>query len=277
MRTRHDLAVSEGAVVAAAPAQGGRAPRGAAVPSRRRRWRNAGPTGCPTTRPRGPRGATWATRPSCGKTHARCGRGCCSSNWRRMSATAFAACSRTACSPALAALSLALGIGANTAIYSFMDAILLRSLPVADPASLIVVKWHSGPVNFGSGDQFVMHSIDGSTYRDPSGVIAAIFPFPAFERLREASAPVLSSLFAHKPAGGVNVIVKGEAELVQGRVRLRRLLPWPCRGAGGGAPDPWRRRSRRRRTGRGPERGIQPAPVRRCRPAPSGRRFSSTA
>ena len=44
---------------------------------------------------------------------------------------------------ALAALSLALGIGANTAIYSFMDAILLRSLPVADPASLVVLKWRS--------------------------------------------------------------------------------------------------------------------------------------
>ena len=46
---------------------------------------------------------------------------------------------------ALAALSLALGIGANTAIYSFMDAILLRSLPVSDPASLVVVKWQSKP------------------------------------------------------------------------------------------------------------------------------------
>ena len=44
---------------------------------------------------------------------------------------------------ALAALSLALGIGANTAIYSFMDAMLLRSLPVADPASLVVLKWRS--------------------------------------------------------------------------------------------------------------------------------------
>ena len=33
---------------------------------------------------------------------------------------------------ALAVLSLALGIGANTAIYSFMDSLLLRALPVAD-------------------------------------------------------------------------------------------------------------------------------------------------
>ena len=80
------------------------------------------------------------------RTHA-CGRGCCSSNWRRMSVTACAACSRTARSPRLATLSLALGIGANTAIYSFMDSILLRALPVADPASLVVVKWQSGPVN----------------------------------------------------------------------------------------------------------------------------------
>ena len=37
---------------------------------------------------------------------------------------------------ALTVLSLALGIGANTAIYSFMDAVLMRSLPVKDPALL---------------------------------------------------------------------------------------------------------------------------------------------
>jgi hypothetical protein len=37
---------------------------------------------------------------------------------------------------ALVALSLALGIGANTAIFSFMDSILMRSLPVSDPKSL---------------------------------------------------------------------------------------------------------------------------------------------
>jgi macrolide transport system ATP-binding/permease protein len=117
---------------------------------------------------------------------------------------------------ALAILSLALGIGANTAIYSFMDSILLRALPVSDPASLVVVKWRSAPFNFRAPNEFVMRSIDGSTYRDAAGVSAAIFPYPAFERLQEASAPVLSSLFAYKPAGSVNVMIKGEAELAQG-------------------------------------------------------------
>ena len=117
---------------------------------------------------------------------------------------------------ALAALSLALGIGANTAIYSFMDAILLRSLPVADPASLAVVKWRSKPIAWGSGPAFVLHSMDGSTDDDYSGTTAAIFPFGAFEHLRTASAPVLSSLFAYKPAGGMNVVVKGDADLARG-------------------------------------------------------------
>src|SRR5271165_4771657 len=46
---------------------------------------------------------------------------------------------------ALAVLSLALGIGANTTIYSFMESILLRSLPVTDPESLVVLNWHSRP------------------------------------------------------------------------------------------------------------------------------------
>jgi hypothetical protein len=49
------------------------------------------------------------------------------------------------CNPAftvLASLSLALGIGANTAIYSLMDALPMRQLPVGDPASLVLLKWH---------------------------------------------------------------------------------------------------------------------------------------
>ena len=45
-------------------------------------------------------------------------------------------------SPALtmvALLSLALGIGANTAIFSLLDAVMLRSLPVRDPAQLVLL------------------------------------------------------------------------------------------------------------------------------------------
>ena len=60
-----------------------------------------------------------------------------------------------------------------------------------------------------------MRSIDGSTTPTP-GITAAIFPFPAFERLQEASAPLLSSIFAYYPPGKVNVMIKGEAELAKG-------------------------------------------------------------
>jgi len=55
-------------------------------------------------------------------------------------------------SPAFAAtaiLTLALGIGANTSIFQLLDAVRLRSLPVADPASLVKVQIKGGLHDFG--------------------------------------------------------------------------------------------------------------------------------
>jgi predicted permease len=58
---------------------------------------------------------------------------------------------------AVAVLTLALGIGANTAIFSLLDQALLRSLPVRDPQKLVVLKatgdaWNGSSSNNGGED-----------------------------------------------------------------------------------------------------------------------------
>ena len=58
---------------------------------------------------------------------------------------AFRALRATPIVTAVAVLSLALGIGANTAMFSIMHSLLLRSLPVRDPQQLaVVVQGRSG-------------------------------------------------------------------------------------------------------------------------------------
>ncbi len=127
---------------------------------------------------------------------------------------------------ALAALSLALGIGANTAIYSFMDSILLRSLPVSDPGSLVVVNWHNRVKSRGT----VLHGGSGNIYDDQTGSTAGIFPYPVFELLRKSDA-IFASVFAYYPTRKVNLMVNGQAEMASGEY-VSRLFSRPRRAAG---------------------------------------------
>jgi macrolide transport system ATP-binding/permease protein len=112
----------------------------------------------------------------------------------------------------LAVLLLALGIGANTAIYSLMESILLRSLPVADPESLVVLNWHSPPP-FNASKQWahVMHGLQGLMWPGKKGVMASgIFPYPAFETLRQEN-PVFSTLFGYVNGLHHNLSIHGQA------------------------------------------------------------------
>src|SRR5438876_9711633 len=111
---------------------------------------------------------------------------------------------------ALAVLLLALGIGANTAIYSLMESILLRSLPVADPESLVVLNWHSRPPQEGSRE-WVIHWLQGLFWPGDKGtLVSGIFPYAAFETLREGN-PVFSTLFGYFDGLNRNLAVRGQA------------------------------------------------------------------
>jgi len=107
----------------------------------------------------------------------------------------------------MAALSLALGIGANTAIYSFMDSILLRALPVQQPESLVVLNWHS------KSHPEVAHSFSGSSFNDPkTGYTSGNFPYPFYDQLRD-NRTLFTFVFAFSNAGRPTLQVQGQADL----------------------------------------------------------------
>jgi predicted permease len=111
---------------------------------------------------------------------------------------------------ATAALSLALGIGANTAIYSFMDAILMRSLPVANPHQLAILRWHA------SRRPGVMRGANGSMYRyGKTGRESPNFPFATRQALGD-NPTLFSSMFGYAYGRDFNVMVGGEAETIPG-------------------------------------------------------------
>ena len=113
---------------------------------------------------------------------------------------------------ALAVLSLALGIGANTTIYSFMESILLRSLPVAGPESLVVLNWHSRPPQDGGKEPVhVMHGLQGMAWPGDKGdMVLGIFPYGAFDMLH-AENPVFSTLFGYFNGHNKTLAIRGQA------------------------------------------------------------------
>ena len=115
---------------------------------------------------------------------------------------------------AVAVLTLALGIGANTAIFSLIDALMLKSLPVQNPQELVLLLWsarHKPEINRsrGYGDcssEFVEEN--------PSG---CSFSPPFYDELR-AHSGMFSSLTAFGGEIELDLSGNGPASIVHGRV-----------------------------------------------------------
>src|SRR5215475_3617139 len=70
---------------------------------------------------------------------------------------------------AVAVMSLAIGIGANTAIFSIIDAILLKALPVRDPQELVILtnpNFSGVSDGMDSGERGLMSYVEFEQLRD---------------------------------------------------------------------------------------------------------------
>ncbi len=97
---------------------------------------------------------------------------------------------------AVAELTLALGIGANTAIFTLLDQALIRSLPVSHPEQLVRLQFtglHAGNINFYGGDD---HDY---------------FSYPMYRELRDKNVAFVGLIANSEAQVGVNW--KNQAEL----------------------------------------------------------------
>ena len=123
---------------------------------------------------------------------------------------------------AMTVLILGLGIGANTAIFSFVDGIMLRGLPVRAPDELVLFEWRAR--NEPKTDLMMSHgdcsSVEtGAQARTPTGdpLAGCSFSFPFFEALRGRS-DLFAGITAFTEAPSILVTGDGAPTLATGQL-----------------------------------------------------------
>jgi hypothetical protein len=109
---------------------------------------------------------------------------------------------------AVVILSLALGIGANTVLFSAVDGMLLTKIPVRDPDSLVRFRY------IGRNEMVTSSSEYGGMDRSRYGgaPVRGTFSYAMYKQFL-ADNKTMTGLVAGAPFGRLNVVVDGQAEL----------------------------------------------------------------